>query len=112
MRCVNGLEDIQGGQILLRGEPILRTAKNICQMRQKIGMVFQSYDLFPHKPRWCVKRVCTKYHSARAMSLMTSPARINPAVPGTKGTEPGICRLPVAAASSSQPVGFMASSWE
>ncbi|MGM9604476.1 MAG: amino acid ABC transporter ATP-binding protein [Faecousia sp.] len=49
LRCINGLEEIQGGQILLRGAPILRTGKNICQMRQKIGMVFQSYDLFPHK---------------------------------------------------------------
>ena len=45
-----------------------------------------------------------------AISLMTSPARIRPAAPGTKGREPGICRLPSAAASSSQPVGFVASS--
>ena len=47
-----------------------------------------------------------------AMSRMTSPARISPAAPGTKLTEPGICRLPNAAASSSQPVGLSASSWE
>lgn len=49
LRCVNALEDIQGGEILLSGEPVQREAKNISQMRQKIGMVFQSYDLFPHK---------------------------------------------------------------
>ncbi len=49
LRCVNALEDIQGGEILLNGEPIRREAKNISLMRQKIGMVFQSYDLFPHK---------------------------------------------------------------
>lgn len=49
LRCLNGLEPIQGGEIRLDGEPVLRDAKNISLMRQKIGMVFQSYDLFPHK---------------------------------------------------------------
>ena len=49
LRCLNALEDIQGGEILLSGESIRRDAKNVAAMRQKIGMVFQSYDLFPHK---------------------------------------------------------------
>ena len=49
LRCINALEDIQGGQILLNGESVRKDAGNIPQMRQKIGMVFQSYDLFPHK---------------------------------------------------------------
>ena len=49
LRCLNGLEPIQGGEILLDGEPVLRESKSITRMRQKIGMVFQSYDLFPHK---------------------------------------------------------------
>ena len=49
LRCINALEDIQGGQILLDGQPVRRDARDITQMRQKIGMVFQSYDLFPHK---------------------------------------------------------------
>ncbi len=49
LRCVNALEDIQGGQVLLDGEPVRRGAKDISRLRQKIGMVFQSYDLFPHK---------------------------------------------------------------
>ena len=49
LRCINALEDIQGGEILLNGEPVQKEAKNISKMRQKIGMVFQSYDLFPHK---------------------------------------------------------------
>ncbi|MCM1535641.1 MAG: amino acid ABC transporter ATP-binding protein, partial [Clostridium sp.] len=48
-RCINALEDIQGGEILLNGEAVQKEAKNISTMRQKIGMVFQSYDLFPHK---------------------------------------------------------------
>lgn len=49
LRCLNGLEPIQGGEILLDGEPVLRDDKSITRMRQKIGMVFQSYELFPHK---------------------------------------------------------------
>ena len=49
LRCINALEDIQGGEILLNKEPVKKEAKNISRMRQKIGMVFQSYDLFPHK---------------------------------------------------------------
>ena len=49
LRCLNAREDIQGGEILLDGLPIRKNAKDISSMRQKIGMVFQSYDLFPHK---------------------------------------------------------------
>lgn len=49
LRCLNGLEQINGGEILLDGEPVISTGKNMTRMRQKIGMVFQSYDLFPHK---------------------------------------------------------------
>ena len=49
LRCINALEDIQGGEVLLDGEKVRKDAKNISQMRQRIGMVFQSYDLFPHK---------------------------------------------------------------
>lgn len=49
LRCINALEPIQGGHIDLDGQLIDGEAKNINQIRQKIGMVFQSYDLFPHK---------------------------------------------------------------
>lgn len=49
LRCLNGLEDIQGGEIYLGGRLLQKNAKDISSMRQKIGMVFQSYDLFPHK---------------------------------------------------------------
>ena len=49
LRCLNGLEPIQSGEILLDGEPVLRDNPSITRMRQKIGMVFQSYALFPHK---------------------------------------------------------------
>ena len=49
LRCLNGLEPIQSGEILLDAEPVLRDNPSITRMRQKIGMVFQSYELFPHK---------------------------------------------------------------
>ncbi len=49
LRCINALEDIQGGEVLLDNEAVLKENKNISKMRQKIGMVFQSYELFPHK---------------------------------------------------------------
>ena len=48
LRCINALEDIQGGEIRLRGEPIRHGGKNLSELRQKIGMVFQNYELFPH----------------------------------------------------------------
>ncbi len=49
LRTMNALEPIQGGKITLDGDEIRQDAKNITEMRQRIGMVFQSYDLFPHK---------------------------------------------------------------
>ncbi len=48
LRCINGLESVQGGEILLNGENISNLKKNMHLVRQRIGMVFQSYDLFPH----------------------------------------------------------------
>ena len=49
LRCINGLEEIQKGEILLNREVITGKNTNWREVRQKIGMVFQSYDLFPHK---------------------------------------------------------------
>ena len=48
LRCINALEQIQEGSISLHGKDIRKGSKNITEMRQKIGMVFQSYELFPH----------------------------------------------------------------
>ena len=48
LRCINALEDIQGGEVRLRGELIGNDRKNLPELRQKIGMVFQNYELFPH----------------------------------------------------------------
>ena len=48
LRCINALEPVQDGSISLHGKDIRKGSKNITEMRQKIGMVFQSYELFPH----------------------------------------------------------------
>ncbi len=48
LRCLNGLEPIQGGSVTLHGEPVEHGKPSLYNVRQKIGMVFQSYDLFPH----------------------------------------------------------------
>lgn len=49
LRCLNGLEEIQDGKVLLDDQVINPNKKNLRQTHEKIGMVFQSYDLFPHK---------------------------------------------------------------
>lgn len=48
LRCINGLESIQSGEILLNGTLLNHKKAKWNVIRQRIGMVFQSYDLFPH----------------------------------------------------------------
>ena len=48
LRCINGLEEFQGGEISLDGQSLSDGKVPWHLIRQKIGMVFQSYDLFPH----------------------------------------------------------------
>ena len=78
LRCLNGLEPIQCGEILLDGEPVLRDDTSITKMRQKIGMVFQSYELFSHKtilenillaPLKVQKRSCTEVKNEALLLL-------------------------------------------
>ena len=56
LRCINALEDIQGGEVRLEGEVVNPNAKDLAALRQKIGMVFQSYELFPHLT--VMKNIC------------------------------------------------------
>ncbi len=48
LRTLNGLEEIQNGSIFLDGVNITNPSSNWTKIRQKIGMVFQNYELFPH----------------------------------------------------------------
>ena len=49
LRCMNALEPIQKGTIYIEGIDITDPKTNVNKVRQKIGMVFQSFNLFPHK---------------------------------------------------------------
>ena len=49
LRIMNGLEPIQEGEVTYRGEKVDGRLKSITKIREKVGMVFQSYELFPHK---------------------------------------------------------------
>ncbi len=48
LRCLNGLEKIEKGSIQLDGSELNQPKTNWINVRQKVGMVFQSYDLFPN----------------------------------------------------------------
>jgi len=48
IRCVNRLEPIQQGEIRVYGEPITGNGVNLSKLRAEVGMVFQSFNLFPH----------------------------------------------------------------
>ena len=49
LRCINLLETIDDGQIFLDGSEITDPAIKVDDVRRKLGMVFQSFNLFPHK---------------------------------------------------------------
>jgi ABC-type polar amino acid transport system ATPase subunit len=48
IRCVNRLEPIQGGDIKVHGQSISARDVNLSRLRAEVGMVFQSFNLFPH----------------------------------------------------------------
>ena len=49
IRCINGLNDIQGGAITVEGLEVHDGKLDKLALRKKVGMVFQQYNLFPHK---------------------------------------------------------------
>ncbi len=49
IRCVNALNDIQKGSILVEGQEVNDPGLDKLELRKKVGMVFQQYNLFPHK---------------------------------------------------------------
>jgi polar amino acid transport system ATP-binding protein len=48
LRCLNGLEEVDGGSIMIDGIPLDEDRKNRLEIRKEVGMVFQSFNLFPH----------------------------------------------------------------
>ncbi|MGO4998845.1 amino acid ABC transporter ATP-binding protein [Oceanisphaera sp. W20_SRM_FM3] len=49
LRCLNRLDEITSGQVLIDGQDITAPSTNINKIRQEVGMVFQHFNLFPHK---------------------------------------------------------------
>jgi polar amino acid transport system ATP-binding protein len=48
LRCINGLEPIQGGRIVFDGTTVNDPATDLRRLRQRVGIVFQQFNLFPH----------------------------------------------------------------
>ena len=79
IRCINRLEEHQSGDIVVDGVTLSNDVKNIEAIRREVGMVFQSFNLFPHltildnltlAPIW-VKKMPKKEAEEVAMSLLT-----------------------------------------
>ncbi len=49
IRCINALNDIQDGSITVEGQEVHDSKLDKLELRKKVGMVFQQYNLFPHK---------------------------------------------------------------
>lgn len=48
IKCVNGLEPVQQGRIVVEGQEVTSKKTNLTQLRSQIGMVFQHFELYPH----------------------------------------------------------------
>lgn len=48
LRCINGLEQVQSGRIVVDGTCLTDSGTDLNALRRRVGMVFQSYNLFPH----------------------------------------------------------------
>ncbi len=48
LRCLNGLESIEGGRVEVNGFAVQETKTNLNKLRESVGMVFQRFNLFPH----------------------------------------------------------------
>lgn len=49
LRCINGLESYDTGDILVEGARVERDARSIVAIREQVSMVFQRFNLFPHR---------------------------------------------------------------
>lgn len=79
IRCINGLEDINDGKILVDNIDIHASKKNLKEIRSEVGMVFQHFNLFPHLTilenitlaQTLVKKVSKKEAQEIALNLLT-----------------------------------------
>ena len=78
IRCINGLETHEGGRITVDGTTLTKDIRTLEKIRSEVGMVFQSFNLFPHlsvldnltlAPRW-VKKAKRTDAEAAALQLL------------------------------------------
>jgi polar amino acid transport system ATP-binding protein len=92
LRCINHLEPIDSGEIIVDGIPLTESKSNINRIRAEVGMVFQLFYLFPHKTalenvtlaQMAVRKRSKKEAGEKAMTLLTKvgiPEKAN-AYPG------------------------------
>lgn len=48
LRCIIALEEINGGEVRIDGQPVRQNMRDLQKLRQDVGIVFQSFNLFPH----------------------------------------------------------------
>jgi len=48
IKCVNGLVQVESGRVVIGGQPVGTHGRELVKLRSRIGMVFQSFDLYPH----------------------------------------------------------------
>jgi polar amino acid transport system ATP-binding protein len=80
LRCVNALEDINAGEIRIDGDTVSGPGVDLNALRRDVGIVFQSYNLFPHMSvldnitlgPTRIERIPKKQARDRAMQLLTS----------------------------------------
>ncbi len=78
LRCTNGLEAIDGGEIRLDGRALPTDPRGMRAVRQRMGMVFQNFELFPHRTAlanvmsgpFTVLRLSRRDAEARAVTLL------------------------------------------
>ena len=66
LRCLNGLEEASSGSVFVRGVPVHDPATDLDALRAEIGMVFQRFNLFPHKT--VIENVTLAANKVRRMS--------------------------------------------
>ena len=78
IRCINHIEEYQKGKLIVDGIPLDENVKNIDAIRKEVGMVFQSFNLFPHlsvlenltlAPMW-VRKTSKKIAEEKALILL------------------------------------------
>ena len=101
LRCIDLLEEIDDGDILLDGEPITVPGLNPVPVRRRLGLVFQAYNLFPH--RSVIENVILGAVKAQGMPEQRGPRRGTGAARALRSRQTAATTTPTAcpAASSS-----------